>query len=82
MSTGRTAPLHMAMWGHGRLDATVGSVVDATLAVPAYTLAMAGLPSLPEEYMLQLRAHGSAENPTIDWLKCEPHHTGWLKWSR
>ncbi|KAK9827236.1 hypothetical protein WJX81_000649 [Elliptochloris bilobata] len=63
------APLHLAMWGHGRLDASVGSVVDATVAVPAYTLAMAGLPSLPEEYMLQLRARGAADNPTIDWLK-------------
>lgn len=58
------------MWGHGRLDAAVGSVVDAVVAVPAYTLAMTGLPSLPEDYMLQLRAHGSVENPTIDWLRC------------
>ena len=64
------APLHMAMWGHGRLDANVGSVIDATIAVPAYTLAMAGLTSLPEDYMLQLRARGPADNPTIDWVKC------------
>lgn len=64
------APLHMAMWGHGRLDANVGSVINATIAVPAYTLAMAGLTSLPEDYMLQLRARGPADNPTIDWVKC------------
>ncbi len=77
---GAAAPLHMAMWGHGRLDATVGSVIDATVAVPAYTLAMAGLPSLPREYMLQLRARGPAEHPTIDWLQCAPGPTTkWLK---
>ncbi len=77
---GAAAPLHMAMWGHGRLDATVGSVIDATVAVPAYTLAMAGLPSLPREYMLQLRARGPAEHPTIDWLQCAPGLTvNWLE---
>ena len=42
---------------------TWGSVIDATIAVPAYTLAMAGLTSLPEDYMLQLRARGPADNP-------------------
>lgn len=64
------APLHMAMWGHGRLDVDEGSIIDAIVAIPAYTLSMAGLCGLPEDFMLQIGAQGSAYSPSIDWLRC------------
>jgi hypothetical protein len=57
------------MWGHGRLDIDEGSIIDAVVAIPAYTLAMAGLTGLPEDHMLQIGARGSAFSPTIDWLR-------------
>ncbi|BDA46251.1 hypothetical protein COCOBI_08-3430 [Coccomyxa sp. Obi] len=63
------APLHMAMWGHGRVDEDEGSIIDAIVAIPAYTLHMAGLVGLPEDYMMQISARGSAFKPTIDWFR-------------
>ncbi len=64
-----SAPLHMAMWGHGRVDEDEGSIIDAIVAIPAYTLHMAGLVGLPEDYMMQISARGSAFKPTIDWFR-------------
>jgi hypothetical protein len=66
----RAAPLHIAMWGHGRMDAEAGSIIDATVGIPAYTLRMGGLRGLPDDYVLQLCARGSAYRPTVDWLQC------------
>ncbi|KAK9906458.1 hypothetical protein WJX75_002116 [Coccomyxa subellipsoidea] len=63
------APLHMAMWGHGRVDEEEGSIIDAIVAIPEYTLHMAGLFGLPKDYMMQISARGSAFRPTIDWFK-------------
>ena len=58
------------MWGHGRMDVAEGSIIDATVGIPAYTLRMGGLRGLPDDYFLQLNARGSAYRPTVDWLKC------------
>ncbi len=63
------APMHMAMWGHGRVDADEGSIIDAILGIPAYTIKMAGIHGLPEDYMMQISARGSAYKPDIDWLR-------------
>ncbi len=63
------APLHMAMWGHGRVDEEEGSIIDAIVAIPEYTLHMAGLIGLPKDYMMQISARGSAFRPVIDWFK-------------
>ena len=65
------APMHMAMWGHGRVDADEGSIIDAILAIPAYTIKMAGIHGLPDDYMMQISARGSAYKPDIDWLRWE-----------
>jgi hypothetical protein len=59
----------MAMWGHGRVDEEEGSIIDAIVAIPEYTLHMAGLFGLPKDYMMQISARGSAFRPTIDWFK-------------
>ena len=66
------APMHMAMWGHGRVDADEGSIIDAILGIPAYTIKMAGIHGLPEDYMMQISARGSAYKPDIDWLRWAP----------
>ena len=62
----------MAAWGHGRVDVEAGSIIDATLGIPAYTLRMAGVRGLPDDYMLQIGARGSAFHPTVDWFRCVP----------
>ena len=61
--------MHMAMWGHGRVDADEGSIIDAILGIPAYTIKMAGVHGLPDDYMMQISARGSAYRPDIDWLR-------------
>ena len=66
------APMHMAMWGHGRVDADEGSIIDAILGIPAYTIKMAGVHGLPDDYMMQISARGSAYKPDIDWLRWAP----------
>lgn len=58
------------MWGHGRVDEEEGSIIDAIVGIPAYTLSMAGLIGLPKDYMMQISARGSAFRPTIDWFRC------------
>ena len=63
------APMHMSMWGHGRVDADEGSIIDAILGIPAYTIKMAGIHGLPHDYMMQISARGSAYKPDIDWLR-------------
>jgi hypothetical protein len=60
----------MAMWGFGRVDADMGSIIDAILGIPAYTIRMAGVHGLPDDYMMQISARGSAYKPDIDWLRC------------
>ena len=61
--------MHMSMWGHGRVDADEGSIIDAILGIPAYTIKMAGIHGLPHDYMMQISARGSAYKPDIDWLR-------------
>ena len=62
------------MWGHGLMSAEHGVLVDATLALPAYTLALAGLKGLPPEYLLHIGVRGPAKRPTVEWLKCGAGH--------
>ena len=50
--------------GHGRVDADEGSIIDAILGIPAYTIKMAGIHGLPHDYMMQISARGSAYKPT------------------